>query len=92
MRTAAYDMYAQSYHMSAENWALIKKDYPNIKIKTFPKEVLDAMRKANSELLAERAATDPVAKEIIDAQADYMAKARAWTEISDQAYLNSASQ
>jgi len=90
MRTAAYDMYAQSYHMSAVNWDLIKQEYPNIKIKTFPKEVLDAMRKANEELLAERAATDPVAKKIIDAQAAYMAKARAWTEISDQAYLNSA--
>lgn len=89
MRTAAYDMYAQSYHASGENWASIKKDYPNIKIKTFPTEVVAAMRKANDELLAERAANDPVAKEVIDSQAAYMAKARAWTAISDQAYLNS---
>jgi TRAP-type mannitol/chloroaromatic compound transport system substrate-binding protein len=35
------------------------------------------------------AAADPLAKEIIDSQADYLAKARAWTAISDQAYLNS---
>ncbi len=47
------------------------------------------MRKANAEPAAERTATDPVAKEIIDAQADYMAKARAWRENTDQAYLNS---
>jgi len=39
--------------------------------------------------LAEAAAADPVAKEIIDSQANYMAKAREWTAISDQAYLNS---
>jgi TRAP-type mannitol/chloroaromatic compound transport system substrate-binding protein len=82
-------MYAQSYHVSAENWYLIKKDYPDIQIKTFPKEVMRAMRKANAELLAERAEQDPLAREIIDAQAAYLAKVREWTAISDQAYLNS---
>ncbi len=91
MRAVAYDMYAHSYAVSAENWAAIKKDYPNIKIKTFPKEVLDAMRKANEELLVERAAADPVAKKIIEHQAAFMAKARDWTEISDKAYLDSLS-
>jgi len=90
MRLSAYDMYAHSYHASAENWASIQSEYPDVQIKTFPKEVLDAMREANDELLAERAAEDPLAKEIIDSQAAYMAKARAWTNISDQAYLNSA--
>jgi TRAP-type mannitol/chloroaromatic compound transport system substrate-binding protein len=89
MRTAAYDMYAQSYHASAENWASIKAEYPDVKIKTFPKDVIEAMRSANQELLAERAAEDPLAKEIIDSQAAYLEKARAWTAISDQAYLNS---
>lgn len=89
MKTAAYDMYTQSYHESAVNWATISSEFPNIQIKTFPKEVIDAMRQANDDLLAERAAADPVAKEIIDSQLAYQAKARAWTAISDQAYLNS---
>lgn len=88
MRVAAYDMYAQSYHESAVNWASIKSEYPNIKIKTFPAEVVKAMRAANDELLAERASKDALAKEIIDSQAAYMQKVRAWTAISDQAYLN----
>lgn len=87
MRTAAYDMYMQSYQASAENWAAMKKDYPNIKVKTFPKEVISAMAKANAELLAERAAKDPLAKEIIESQAAYLKKARVWTEISDVAYI-----
>nr|VFK66879.1 MAG: TRAP-type mannitol/chloroaromatic compound transport system, substrate-binding protein [Candidatus Kentron sp. UNK]VFK72308.1 MAG: TRAP-type mannitol/chloroaromatic compound transport system, substrate-binding protein [Candidatus Kentron sp. UNK] len=89
MRVAAYDMYIQSYHASAENLATMQKDYPNIKIKTFPAEVIAAMRKANDELLAEFSAADPLSKEIIESQANYMARARAWTAISDQAYLNS---
>jgi len=89
MRTAAYDMYAQSNHESSVNWATIKSEYPDVQVKTLPKEVIDAMRKANDELLTEFAAADPLAKEISDSQAEYLAKARAWTAISDQAYLNS---
>ena len=89
MRNAAYDMYIQSYHLSGENWAKMKSEYPNIKVMTFPKEVMDAMRKANAELLDERSKADPLAKEIIDSQAAYMQKARVWSEISDNAYFNS---
>jgi TRAP-type mannitol/chloroaromatic compound transport system substrate-binding protein len=91
MRLSAYDMYAQSYHESAVNLASIKAEYPDITIKTFPVPVIKAMREANSALLAERAAADPLAKEIIDSQAAYLQKARAWTAISDQAYLNALS-
>jgi TRAP-type mannitol/chloroaromatic compound transport system substrate-binding protein len=88
MRVAAYDMYAQSYHESGENWASIKTEYPDIKVKSFPPEVIAALKKANEELLAEMAGSDPLAKEIIDSQADYMKKVRAWTDISDKAYLD----
>ncbi|CAA6813133.1 MAG: TRAP transporter solute receptor, unknown substrate 6 [uncultured Thiotrichaceae bacterium] len=89
MRTAAYDMYIQSYHASAENWASMKTEFPDIKVKSFPKDVMDAMSKANDELLVEKAGADPLAKEIIDSQAAYMKKARVWTNISDRAYLDS---
>ena len=89
MRTAAYDMYAQSYHASGENWATMKTEFPDIKVKTFPKEVIDAMRKANDELIAEQAANNPMAKKIIDSQADYLKKVRVWTNLSDVAYINS---
>lgn len=92
MKTAAYDMYIHSYHASAENWDSMKKEYPNIQVKTFPPEVTAAMRKANDELLAEKAASDPLAKKILDSQAEYMRKSRAWTDISDKAYLNSLSK
>lgn len=92
MRTAAYDMYIQSYHMSGVNWDSMKKEFPNIQVKSFPADVIAAMRKANAELLAEKAAADPLAKRILDSQADYMKKVRVWTEISDKAYLDSFSE
>jgi len=87
MEYAAYDMYARSYHESAVNWATIEKDFPNVKIRTFPPKVIAAMKKANDELLTEMAANDPAFKKIYDSQKDYMKKARKWTIISDYAYL-----
>ncbi|TYL46770.1 TRAP transporter substrate-binding protein [Marinomonas sp. IMCC 4694] len=89
MKLASYDMYIQSYHESAENWATMKTEYPNVQVKTFPKDVLVAMKQANQELLAEKAAEDPLAKEILESQADYLKKVRVWTNISDRAYLDS---
>ena len=88
MRTAAYDMYIQSYHASGENWAKMASDYPNIKVKTFPKSVINALKKANSQLLSEAAAKSATAKEIQESQASYMKKSRVWSNISDKAYLD----
>jgi TRAP-type mannitol/chloroaromatic compound transport system substrate-binding protein len=87
MQYAAYDMYARSYHESAVNWDAIAKEYPNVKIRTFSKEIIAAMKKANNELVQESAAKDPLFKEILNSQQAYMKKARRWTEISDYAYL-----
>lgn len=87
MRTASYDMLVHSAHANAEAWASIREKHPNIEIKTFPDEVLQAMAKANDKLLAEAAANDPQAKKIIDSQGLYLENARNYTEISERAYL-----
>ncbi|WP_331774098.1 TRAP transporter substrate-binding protein [Sulfurospirillum sp. 1612] len=89
MKLAAYDMYIENYDMSARAWAKMKTEYPNIKVKTFPKSVMDALRKTNDELLAKYKAKDPMFAKIIDSQDAYMKKARAWTKISDYLYLKS---
>lgn len=60
MRVAAYDMYIQNYHMNAVAWSKIATDYPNVKIKTLPKNVINAMKKANDELLVEKAKESPL--------------------------------
>ncbi|WP_344807785.1 TRAP transporter substrate-binding protein [Allohahella marinimesophila] len=89
MREAAYNMYVHSYAESAESWASIQEEYPEVKIKTFPPEVMEAMRQANQELLEEEAKNNPMAKKIQESQAEFLRKARGWTEISDFAYLKS---
>lgn len=89
MRTAAYDMYIQTTHESGVAWDRMKEDYPNVTHKTFPPEVINAMRDATNKLVAEAAEKDDLAKEIINSQRDYLKQVRQWTNISDKAYLNS---
>ncbi len=92
MRTAAYDMYAQSVHESGKNWVSIKTEYPDVKVKDFPPEVIKALRDANDRLLADHAAKDALAKEIQESQANYLKDVRQWTDISMRAYLNNEQQ
>lgn len=89
MKLAAYDMYTQSTHESSKNLATIQEEYPNVKIRSFPQAVTAKIRIANHELLNEFAAKDPKTKEILDSLYDYQEKARAWTNFSDRAYLDS---
>ncbi len=91
MRTAAYDMYIQSTHESGVAWDRMKEDYPDVTHKTFPPEVIEALREATDKLLAEEAQKDELAKEIITSQQEYLKQVRQWTNISDKAYLNSVS-
>ncbi len=89
MEKAAYDMYVHSTAESAKNWQSMLSEFPDIKVKTFPPEVLEAMKVANDELLKEKSAADPMAAKIIESQQTFMKQVRAWTEISEQGYLNS---
>jgi TRAP-type mannitol/chloroaromatic compound transport system substrate-binding protein len=87
MKLSAYDMYIQNYHMNVEAWSGMKKDYPGIQIKSFPKDVLDAMKASNKKLLTEKTENAPLLKEVLDSQDAYKLKARKWTKISDYLYL-----
>ncbi len=73
--------------MSADAWAKMKQVNPNIKVMTFPKSVMDAMKKANDELIAEKEKGHPLLKKILDSQKAFQAKSRKWTEMSDYLYL-----
>jgi TRAP-type mannitol/chloroaromatic compound transport system substrate-binding protein len=89
MRTAAYDMYAQSMHESSEHWATMQQEFPNIQVRSFSPEIMTALRKANDELLQETSAADPFSAKVLKSQQDYLKKIRVWTEMSDKAYLDS---
>ncbi|RXJ57995.1 TRAP transporter substrate-binding protein [Candidatus Marinarcus aquaticus] len=87
IRLAAYDMYIQNYDMNAEAWQEMKKEYPNIKVETFSKPIMDAMKKANQDLVREMTSKNPLLKEVLDSQKAYIKKVREWSMMSDYLYL-----
>ncbi len=87
MRVAAFDMYVQNYDMNANAWKKMKSEYPNIKVVTLPKDVMDALKKANQELRDELGAKSPLLQEVLDSQDAYIKKVREWTKMSDYLYL-----
>ncbi len=87
MKLASYDMYIENYHLNAQAWEKMKKEFPNIKVKTFPKKVLDKLKQVNQELRQEMSKKSPLLKEILDSQENYMKKIREWTEMSDYIYF-----
>ena len=88
MKAATFDMYVQNFAMSVDAWDRMKKEYPQIKVKTFPKPVLDKMKEATKELLDSYAKKDPKFKEIYEDYSSYMKKAREWTQMMQGSYLN----
>ncbi|WP_156878932.1 TRAP transporter substrate-binding protein [Oceanobacter kriegii] len=86
-RVAAFDLYVQAIDANAMAWDKMLAENPDIQVRDFPQDVMDAMRKANDELLAELTEKDELAKRIVESQADYLKKVRAWTDISTKAYL-----
>jgi len=87
MRVSAYDTYIQHYHMSAVALDKMFKENPNLKVRSLPKEVMDELKRVNSELRAEMTKDKPLLKEIFDSQEAYQKKAREWTKMSDYLYL-----
>ncbi len=87
-KLSAYNATTKTFDASVNNWASITTEYPDVKVKDFPKDVVDALKKSNADLIEKEYARGGMAKKIIDSQAAYLKKARAWTSIGDQAYLN----
>ena len=92
MKAVTADMYTDNFAGSVDAWEQMKTDFPNIEVKTFPKPVLQAMKKAADELYDEYAAKDPFFKEVLDSQRAYMKKARAWTNISEYNYIQTVGE
>jgi TRAP-type mannitol/chloroaromatic compound transport system substrate-binding protein len=88
MKAATFDMYVENFAASVDAWDKMQKDFPNIKVGTFPKPVIESMRKAAIEVYDGYAAKNPKFKEIYEDYTAYMKKARAWTQMMQGAYLN----
>jgi TRAP-type mannitol/chloroaromatic compound transport system substrate-binding protein len=85
-KEVSFDILSESFFRNATVWAEMKYQR-NINIRTFPPDVLNAFKKANSELLDQVAAKSPFAKKVIGSQQKFLGLVKEWSAITDQEYL-----
>ena len=88
----ATNLMTKSVYRNAIAWEKIKTEHPDVKVRSFPKDVMQALSKANDEILDEQAAKDPMLKEILDSQRAFLKQVRAWTKMGDYSYINNTSK
>lgn len=88
-RLTSYNMTTSTFAANSDNWNTISEQYPNVQIKQFPADVMTALKQSNSDLLEKEKNRSPMAKKIIESRDAYLLKARAWTKIGEQSYLES---
>ncbi|PID47412.1 MAG: ABC transporter substrate-binding protein [Proteobacteria bacterium] len=89
MQAVSADFNYEHFNMNIKALNELNTNFKDVKIMQFPKSVLEAMKKANDQIIAELEKKGGITKEIIDSQRDYQNKARAWTKISEHYYLKS---
>lgn len=87
MRASADDMSVRTQHMNAEFLDKMKSETPNVQIKTMPPAVLAELKTINDRLVGEMVKESSLAKEIIESQQAYQAKARNWAKLADYQYI-----
>jgi len=90
MRVTSYDMYSKVMYESAVNLNQMKKEFPNIKIRAFPKSIMRKLARETDRQIDELVKDDVLAKEIVESMRSYKEKVRLWTRVSDQAFINNA--
>jgi len=90
IKAVSADMFAENFADSANAWAEMKKDYPDIKVKSFPEEVLKKMKEETDNVLNGYAEQDAFFKEVLTSQREFMVKAREWTTMSEFYYIKTS--
>jgi TRAP-type mannitol/chloroaromatic compound transport system substrate-binding protein len=81
--------YAQFENQNAAALAKIKKDFPDVKVLSFPDALLKAFKEKTKEVLDDEAKADTTGdfKRVYDAYLKFRASQKDWDEISTRAYF-----
>ncbi|MGK0255445.1 MAG: TRAP-type mannitol/chloroaromatic compound transport system substrate-binding protein [Arcobacteraceae bacterium] len=90
MKVATAEMYIDNYNLNVIAWEQMKKEFPNIKVKTFPKKVLQDMKVSSDKVMEKYSQENKLFKEIYQSQQNYLKKARVWTTISEYDYISTS--
>ncbi len=59
-----------------------------VEMRQFPQQVLDKFRTLSQQVVADVVGKDPFAREVYQSYQQFLAKSKAWYDISERAYLN----
>ena len=90
IKSVASDMMYENFSMNVNAWEKMQKEYPNIKVKTFPKKVLKAMKESTDNVMKSYASKDKLFNEVYTSQMNYLKKARTWTKMSEYDYIKTS--
>ena len=88
-KLTAYSMTTSTFAANADNMQVMTEQFPNVQVRQFPPQVMNALRASNDSLIEAEVARSDFAKRVIESRAAYLKKARAWTEVGVKAYLDS---
>ena len=60
----------------------------NVDVREFPEDVMEKLRQLSAQVVEDVAGADPFAREIYDSYQGFLAKSKAWYNLSERAYLN----
>jgi len=90
VRFANDDVLAEFTARNAEALQTLVRDH-GVMLRAFPPDVLDALRRESAVVVAGLAGDDPLHARILESQAAFAARVRAYHEITEHAYLNARS-
>lgn len=94
LRTAckaqSLDLWSEMVYQNAQSWEELQAKYPNVKVRTFPPDVLAELRRQTDIVLNDMAAQSPEIKTVLDSQRAFLKKSRQWSAITTLEYLKQA--
>lgn len=91
-RRANADMLDEYVTRNGRSLTTMLENYPRVSLRRLPDDVLEALRSASEEVLAELAASDPMAARVHRSWSEFYQGIRGYQLISEQAYLNAREQ
>ena len=59
-----------------------------VDVREYPRDVIEKLRELSNQVVAEVVGNDPFAREIYESYQAFLAKSKAWYDLSERAYLN----
>lgn len=92
IKTVAAELTALNFDTNGRAWQAMTAEFPDIKVRTFPPEILKAMKKATDEVMEVYAAENEEFREVYESQKAYIASVRDWSRMSEYLYIKTTEQ